>query len=64
MEWISVEKSKPDYLTREVICAVDLGRGLFSIPLTWRREGFYFFDGDYKEFTNVLYWMPLPSPPK
>lgn len=65
IEWISVEERLPDFNTRELICVrqSEDGKSSYSIPLTWRGDGFYVFIDIYHKVNDVTHWNPLPTPP-
>lgn len=65
MEWISVKDRLPENRIIEVICVRKTKTdSYYSIPLTWRGDGFYFFLDKYNLISDITHWMPLPEPPK
>ena len=66
-EWISVEDSLPDFVSRAggdefvfVIASGDIGVGeyMFSSQNGWSKVGFF---DDLN--ISVTHWMPMPAPP-
>ena len=55
-EWISVKDRLPGEPMR---CLVYTKRGKY-----WGYEITYYNQGFYTQYAEVIYWMPLPGPPK
>jgi len=76
-EWISIKDRLPDESVQYIVCrpTYDILTGLKQDELCSHVAGFdteenkFYYDGfdRFEErdfFTDVLYWMPLPEPPK
>ena len=55
-EWISVDDRLPG---EPMKCLVYTKRGKY-----WGYEITYYNQGFYTQYAEVIYWMPIPQPPK
>lgn len=62
MEWISVKDRLPDN-AGDVLCLfIGWDDMIFHGVAFHEEDGWY--DSDGESVNNVIYWMPLPEPPK
>ena len=55
-EWVSAENRLPN---KPMKCLVYTKRGEY-----WGYEITYYNQGFYTQYTETIYWMPIPQPPK
>ena len=60
-EWISVEDRLPD--NQAYILAHD-GYGYSSVFIAFHHLGTFYKSSIHQSPLRVIYWMPLPEPPK
>lgn len=63
-EWVSAKDSPPQLTGKYICCVEDTHGHMWSIPADYLLE-MKTWVGEFGEIKNkVVYWMPLPAPPK